>query len=176
MKELTTIGRAKKEPIEIINLNLDSPVSTEIAKFWAFSVRKEQLQILSRNYLLIKGKEEGKRIWYLRVSNRSKWWLQCTEADKWRDYCERRSKLHRRGDILSNRCTHCQCCTQRLEAISSSIEWQRCCYVHFRVFSCVQNNKCQQNLSGIWNSWTPETYTSLPVSSDLRNRKIANAA
>ena len=62
IKELTTIGRAKKKPIEIINLNLDSPVSTEITKFWAFSVRKEQLQILSRNYLLIKGKEKGKRI------------------------------------------------------------------------------------------------------------------
>ena len=74
IKELTRIGRAKEEPIEIINLNLDSPVSTEVRKFWAFSIRKERLQILSRNYFLIKGKRK-KIIWYLVVSNRSKWWL-----------------------------------------------------------------------------------------------------
>ena len=55
IKKLTRIGRAKEEPIEIINLNLDSPVSPEITKFWAFSVRKEPLQILSRNYFIIKG-------------------------------------------------------------------------------------------------------------------------
>ena len=36
IKKLTRIGRAKEEPIEIINLNLDSPVSPEITKFWAF--------------------------------------------------------------------------------------------------------------------------------------------
>ena len=74
IKELTRIGRAKEEPIEIINLNLDSPVSTEVRKFWAFSIRKERFQILSRNYFLIKGKRK-KIIWYLVVSNRSKWWL-----------------------------------------------------------------------------------------------------
>ena len=51
-------GRAKKEPTEIINLNLDSPVSPEITKFWAFSIHKEHLQILSRNYFLMKGKEK----------------------------------------------------------------------------------------------------------------------
>ena len=34
VKELTTNGRAKKEPSEIINLNLDSPVSPEITIFW----------------------------------------------------------------------------------------------------------------------------------------------
>ena len=34
VKELTTNGRAKKEPIEIINLNLDSPVLPEITIFW----------------------------------------------------------------------------------------------------------------------------------------------
>ena len=33
IKELTRIGRAKKEPIEIINLNLDSGVSPEITNF-----------------------------------------------------------------------------------------------------------------------------------------------
>ena len=115
------------------------------------------------------------RIWYLVVSNRSKWWLQCTEADKWRDYWETRSKLHRKGSILSHCRKHCQCCTQRFEAISISIEWHRCCYVRFSVSSCVQSNKCQQNLSDIWNSWTPEAYTSLPVSRDLMNRKIASA-
>ena len=48
IKELTKIGRAKKEPVD---LNLDSPVSLEITKFWVFSVRKECLQIFSRNYL-----------------------------------------------------------------------------------------------------------------------------
>ena len=58
IKELTRTGRAKEEPIEIINLNLDSPVSTEVRKFWAFSIRKERLQIFSRNYFLIKRKEK----------------------------------------------------------------------------------------------------------------------
>ena len=116
------------------------------------------------------------RIWYLVVRNKSKWWLQWTEPDKWRDYWERRSKLHRKGSIFSHCHTHCQCCTQRFEAISSSIKWHLCCYVHLSVFSCVQSNKCQQNLSDIWNSWTPETYTSLPVRRDLRNRKIASAS
>ena len=62
IKELTRIGRAKEEPIEIINLNLDSAVSPDITKFWAFSVRKERLQILSRNYFLIKGKEKEKNM------------------------------------------------------------------------------------------------------------------
>ena len=62
IKELTRIGRAKEEPIEIINLNLDSPVSTEITKFWAFSVRKERLQILSKNYFLTKGKKKEKNM------------------------------------------------------------------------------------------------------------------
>ena len=60
IKELTRIGRAKKEPIEIINLNLDSGVSPEITNFLGFSVRKERLQILSRNYFLVKGKEKKK--------------------------------------------------------------------------------------------------------------------
>ena len=62
IKELTRIGRAKEEPIETINLNLDSPVSTEITKFWAFSVRKERLQILSKNYFLTKGKKKEKNM------------------------------------------------------------------------------------------------------------------
>ena len=62
IKELTRIERAKWEPIEIINLNLDSPVSPEVTKFWVFSVRKERLQILSRNYFLIKEEEEGKNM------------------------------------------------------------------------------------------------------------------
>ena len=62
IKELTRIGRAKEKSIEIINLNLDSPVSIEITKFWAFSVHKEHLQILSGNYFLMKGKEKEKNM------------------------------------------------------------------------------------------------------------------
>ena len=62
IKESTRIGRAKEEPIEIINLNLDSPVSLEIRKFWASSINKERLQILSRNYFLTKGNEKGKNV------------------------------------------------------------------------------------------------------------------
>ena len=50
IKESTRIGRAKEEAIEIINLNLDSPVSPEIR---ASSINKERLQILSRNYFLM---------------------------------------------------------------------------------------------------------------------------
>ena len=50
IKESTRIGRAKEESIEIINLNLDSPVSPEIR---ASSINKERLQILSRNYFLM---------------------------------------------------------------------------------------------------------------------------
>ena len=60
INESTRIGTAKEEPIEIINLNLDSPVPPEIKKLWVLSVSKECLQILSRNYFLIKGKEKGK--------------------------------------------------------------------------------------------------------------------
>ena len=67
IKELTRIGRAKEEPIKIINLNLDSPVPPEIKKYWALSVIKERLQILSRNYILIKGKKKGKETaWNMR--------------------------------------------------------------------------------------------------------------
>ena len=62
IKESTRIGRAKEEPIEIINLNLDSPVSPEIRKFWASSINKERLQILSKNYFLMEGKEKGKNL------------------------------------------------------------------------------------------------------------------
>ena len=49
IKESTRIGTAKEEPIQIFNLNLDSPFSPEISKFWASSIIKERLQILSRN-------------------------------------------------------------------------------------------------------------------------------
>ena len=59
IKESTRIGRAKEESIEIINLNLDPPVSPEIR---ASSINKERLQILSRNYFLMKGKERGKNV------------------------------------------------------------------------------------------------------------------
>ena len=59
IKESTRIGRAKEESIEIINLNLDPPVSPEIR---ASSIKKERLQILSRNYFLMKGKKKGKNV------------------------------------------------------------------------------------------------------------------
>ena len=61
-KESTRTGTAKGEPTEIINLNLDSPVQPEIKKLWALSIIKEQRQILSRNYFLIKGTEKRKNI------------------------------------------------------------------------------------------------------------------
>ena len=54
IKESTRIGTANEEPIETINSNLDSPVSPEIRKFWASSINKEHLQILSRNYFIMK--------------------------------------------------------------------------------------------------------------------------
>ena len=62
IKESTRIGRAKEEPIEIINLNLDSPVSPEIRKFGASSINKECLQMLSGNYFLMEGKEKRKDV------------------------------------------------------------------------------------------------------------------
>ena len=62
IKESTRIGRTKEEPIEIINLDLDSPVSPEIRKFWASSINKERLQILSKNYFLMNRKEKGKNV------------------------------------------------------------------------------------------------------------------
>ena len=40
-KESQRMQRAIEEPIEIMNLNLDSPVSSEIKKFWVSSVNKE---------------------------------------------------------------------------------------------------------------------------------------
>ena len=60
IKESTRIGRAKKEFFEIINLNLESPVPSEIKTFRASSVNREHLQIFSRNYFLMKRKEKGK--------------------------------------------------------------------------------------------------------------------
>ena len=41
IKESLRMQRAIEEPIEIMNLNLDSPVPSEIKKFWAPSVNKE---------------------------------------------------------------------------------------------------------------------------------------
>ena len=41
---------------------MDSPVPPEIRKFWASSINKERLQILSRNYFLMKGNEKGKNV------------------------------------------------------------------------------------------------------------------
>ena len=50
IKELTKIGRAKEEPIEIINLILDWPFPPETKKLEALFVSKKRLQeILSRN-------------------------------------------------------------------------------------------------------------------------------
>ena len=59
VKESTRTGRAKEKPIEIINLNLDSPIPPKIRKFWTSSINKERLQILSRNFFLVKGKKRG---------------------------------------------------------------------------------------------------------------------
>ena len=62
IRESTTVGRSKQETIEIINVNLDSPVPPEIKKFGASSINKEHLKLPSRNYFLMKGKEKGKNI------------------------------------------------------------------------------------------------------------------
>ena len=62
IKESTRIGRTKEESFEIIILNLDVPVPLEIKTFWASSVSRECLQILSRNYFLMKGKEKEENI------------------------------------------------------------------------------------------------------------------
>ena len=61
-KESTRTGRAKEEPTEIINLNLDSPVPPEIKANLALAITEEHRQILSRNYFLIKGKEKEKDV------------------------------------------------------------------------------------------------------------------
>ena len=39
-----------------------------------------------------------------------------------------------------------QCCKQRFEAISSSIEWGGCFYVQFSLFACVRNQR-QRHIS-----------------------------
>ena len=41
---------------------MDSAVLPKIRKFWASSINKEHLRILSRNYNLMKGKEKGKNV------------------------------------------------------------------------------------------------------------------
>ena len=66
--------------------------------------------------------------------------------------------MHRRGTRFSDYTTHCQRCQERFQVITSSVEWHRCCYVQFSLFSCAQNNECQQNLGQIMNEWMPETY------------------
>ena len=62
IKESTRIGRTKENFFEIIDLNLDLLVPPEIKTFWTSSVNRERLQILSRNYFLMKGKEKEKNI------------------------------------------------------------------------------------------------------------------
>ena len=89
---------------------------------------------------------------------------------------ERQSKIYRRGSRFSDCTINCQCCKERFQVITSSVEWHRRCYVQFSIFSCAQNNESQQNLGEIWNSWTPEIYTSPPIRGDLRNKKIVSAA
>jgi hypothetical protein len=62
VKEAERMRRYSNEPIEIVNLNLDSVMPVEIDKFWASPTNKEKLQILSRNFFINKAKESGKNV------------------------------------------------------------------------------------------------------------------
>ena len=62
IKESLRVIRATQEPIEIVNLNLESPIPPEMEKFWASSTNKGNLQILSRSYFIKEAKEAHKNI------------------------------------------------------------------------------------------------------------------
>ena len=47
IKESTRASRSNVEPIEYVNLLLESPSPAELGRFWAFSKNKKELQILS---------------------------------------------------------------------------------------------------------------------------------
>ena len=58
IKESTRTSHSNDvEPIEYVNLLLESPPPAELEKFWAFSKNKEELQILSREFFKQKAEE-----------------------------------------------------------------------------------------------------------------------
>ena len=58
IKESTRASRSNDvEPIEYVNLLLESPSPVELERFWAFSKNKEELQILSREFFKQKAEE-----------------------------------------------------------------------------------------------------------------------
>ena len=154
IKEPTRIGRAKEEPIEIINLNLDSPVPPEIRKFWASSINKERLQILSRNYFLMKGKEKRKNVLlsgYVTDKDGA-----CNAQELINDEIIERDDLSCLEVEADSRIVlHIACAAKKdfkqFLVLSNDTDVVMYSLAYFHVY-----NECQQNLGQIWNSRTPE--------------------
>ena len=63
IKELTRESRSNDaEPVEYVNILLESPPPVEVDKFWASSKNKEELQILSREFFQEKAQEKNRTI------------------------------------------------------------------------------------------------------------------
>ena len=63
IKEAERIRRAKEcDPLEYIDLSLQSPLPVQLDRFWACSRNKEKVQTLSRNFFSDKSKVSNKTI------------------------------------------------------------------------------------------------------------------
>ena len=63
IKELTRESRSNDvEPIEYVNILLESPPPVEVDRFWASSKNKEELRILSREFFQEKAQEKIRTI------------------------------------------------------------------------------------------------------------------
>ena len=63
IKELTRESRSNDvEPVEYVNILLESPPPVEVDRFWASSKNKEELQILSREFFQEKAQEKNRTI------------------------------------------------------------------------------------------------------------------
>ena len=49
--------RSEKDPLEIMNIKLQSPISVQVERFWSSDPNKESIQELSRNYFIEKTRE-----------------------------------------------------------------------------------------------------------------------
>ena len=54
--------RSEKDPLEIMNIKLQSPIPVQVERFWSSDQNKESIQALSRNYFIEKARESEKHL------------------------------------------------------------------------------------------------------------------
>ena len=62
IKESVMVRRTKCDPLETVNLSLDSSIPAQIDRFWASSKNKGSLQILPRDFFIEKAEEQKKKV------------------------------------------------------------------------------------------------------------------